>query len=68
MPEYAEGHYRARAVSRCDISMTPESLPELFQLKAARFTLEHLRDSFQRSSRRYCHYRRHLLQMAQRLP
>jgi hypothetical protein len=67
LQEYAEGQYRARAASRCDISMTPESLPQLFQLKAARFTLEHLRDAFQLSSRRYRRYRRHLLQMARRL-
>ena len=48
-------------------SMTPESLPELFQLKTARFSLEHLRDPSHRSSRRYRRYRRHLLQMARRL-
>jgi hypothetical protein len=48
--------------------MTPESLPKLFQPEAARFSLEHLRDHSHLSSRRYRHYRRHLLQMARRLP
>jgi threonine dehydrogenase-like Zn-dependent dehydrogenase len=62
------GKYCAQVTSRCDINMTPESLPELFQLEAARFSLEHLRDPSLFSSCRYRRYRRHLLQMARRLP
>ena len=34
-------------------SITLESLPKLFQLKSARFSLEHLRNPSHRSTRRY---------------
>lgn len=68
LQEYAEGKYCAQATSRCDINMIPESLPKLFQLKTARFSLEHLRDPSHRTSRRYRRYRRPLLHTARRLP
>jgi hypothetical protein len=68
MQGYAEGRSCARATSRCDINMTPEPLPEVFQTEPAGFSLEHLRDPSHLFSHRYRRSRRHLLQMAWRLP